>query len=109
MTFSVEQKAAMIAWVHNFRRWTWCTFTIGFAAAVWGLWSGERWLVGSGLAAMIGVAVLIAVRRWRRRGCRPAMPAASLSVERGSRPETNSAVRSGTELRARRPFRPKAA
>ena len=108
MTFSVEQNAAMIAWVHNFRRWTWCTFTIGFAAAVWGLWSGERWLVGSGLAAMIGVAVLIAVRRWRRRGCRPAMPAASLSVERG--PPGNqqrSAIRHG--LPPRRPFRPKAA
>ena len=50
----------MIAWVHSFRKWTWLTFAVGFAAAGWGLWShdGNRLLVGSGLAAMIGVALL---------------------------------------------------
>ena len=51
----------MIAWVHSFRKWTWLTFAIGFAAAGWGLWSdgGHSLLVGSGLAAMIGVALIV--------------------------------------------------
>ena len=59
----------MIAWVHSFRKWTWLTFAIGFAAAVWGLWSegGHSLLVRSGLTAMIGVAMIVGARRWRRR------------------------------------------
>src|ERR1700734_2580810 len=59
----------MIAWVHSFRKWTWFTFAIGFAAAVWGLWSegGQSVLVRSGLAAMIGVALIVGARRWRHR------------------------------------------
>jgi gamma-glutamyl hercynylcysteine S-oxide synthase len=59
----------MIAWVHSFRKWTWLTFAIGFAAASWGLRSGDdnRLLVGSGATAMIGVALLVEARRWRHR------------------------------------------
>ncbi len=99
MTFSVEQKVAMIAWVHNFRRWTWFTFAVGFVAAVCGLWSGgEQLLVGSGLGAMIGVALLIAARRWRHRGCGQTRPT-SKSAESDPHGETD-AVRSDTELAA---------
>ena len=87
----------MIAWVHDFRRWTWFTFTIGLAAAGWGLWSGgDRWLVGSGSAAMIGVAVLIAARR--HRGCGPARPAPLLSIESDSHSEAADTTDAGSEL-----------
>lgn len=56
----------MIAWLHSFRKWCWLTFGIGFGAALLGLFAegGNRLLVGAGLVAMIGVATLIAVRRW---------------------------------------------
>ncbi len=59
----------MIAWLHSFRKWCWITFSIGFVAAVWGLFAHGRnyWLLGAGLAAMIGVTLLIGVRKWRFR------------------------------------------
>lgn len=59
----------MIAWLHSFRKWCWITFAIGLLGAGWGLFSPHRsfWLVGAGLAAMIGVALIIAARRWRYR------------------------------------------
>lgn len=64
----------MIAWLHSFRKWCWLTFAIGLLAAVGGQFGGgNRLLFAAGLAAMIGVALLIAARRKRVgvriRGC----------------------------------------
>lgn len=95
----------MLAWVHSFRKWTWLTFTIGFAAAVWGLWSegGQSVLVRSGLTAMIGVALIVGARRWQRRNrlasaCGGALPDECDSPRRQD--GTNDATPSGESLAA---------
>ena len=61
----------MIRGLHSFRKWCWLTFSIGLVGAVYGIYfGGNRLQVASGLAAMIGTALLIAARRWRYRNRR---------------------------------------